>query len=134
MVKAVVLKSILKRLWVRFPLFLGTIAQRLCASLQNWLKEVRFLLVPDVFSCCKNFGGFKVPLLVSIAFITLAERKALGLIQVRRGPNLVGFVGLFLALMLKTEASSHVSISRMDPVQGSPPACIIRTKNCLLFE
>ena len=30
-----------------------------------------------------------VPLLVSIAFITLAERKALGLIQVRRGPNLV---------------------------------------------
>ena len=33
-----------------------------------------------------------VPLLVSIAFITLAERKALGLIQVRRGPNLVGFV------------------------------------------
>lgn len=39
-----------------------------------------------------------VPLLVSIAFITLAERKALGLIQVRRGPNLVGFVGLFQPL------------------------------------
>ena len=97
MVKAVVLKSILKRLWVRFPLFLGTIAQRLCASLQNWLKEVRFLLVPDVFSCCKNWCLMfsvavktlvvLVPLLVSIAFITLAERKALGLSTSSKGPK-----------------------------------------------
>ena len=37
----------------------------------------RFLLVPDVF----KLWPFK-PLLVSIAFITLAERKALGLIPV----------------------------------------------------
>ena len=31
-----------------------------------------------------------VPLLVAVAFITLGERKALGPIQGRVGPNLVG--------------------------------------------
>ena len=56
-----------------------------------------------------------VPLLVSIAFITLAERKALGLIQVRRGPNLVGFVGLFqpladgLKLFTKDLLPNHIN-------------------------
>lgn len=36
-----------------------------------------------------------VPLLISIAFITLAERKVLGYIQCRKGPNIVGVYGLF---------------------------------------
>jgi NADH-quinone oxidoreductase subunit H len=31
-----------------------------------------------------------VPLLVSIAFFTLAERKAMASIQRRKGPNIVG--------------------------------------------
>lgn len=31
-----------------------------------------------------------IPLLVAVAFVTLAERKALGPIQGRVGPNLVG--------------------------------------------
>ena len=35
-----------------------------------------------------------IPLLVSIAFLTLAERKVLGYIQMRRGPNVVGYYGL----------------------------------------
>lgn len=35
-----------------------------------------------------------VPLLVSIAYLTLAERKGLGYIQRRKGPNIVGFYGL----------------------------------------
>ena len=35
-----------------------------------------------------------VPLLVSIAYLTLAERKALGYIQSRKGPNIVGLYGL----------------------------------------
>lgn len=39
-----------------------------------------------------------VPLLLSIAFITLAERKALGYIQSRRGPNVVGVYGLLQPL------------------------------------
>ena len=32
-----------------------------------------------------------LPLLIAIAFVTLAERKALGPIQGRVGPNLIGF-------------------------------------------
>jgi len=32
-----------------------------------------------------------VPLLVAIAFYTLGERKALGAIHRRKGPNIVGF-------------------------------------------
>lgn len=36
-----------------------------------------------------------VPLLLAVAFFTLAERKFMGSIQRRRGPNVVGFMGLF---------------------------------------
>lgn len=35
-----------------------------------------------------------VPILLGVAFLTLVERKVLGAIQRRRGPNLVGFLGL----------------------------------------
>lgn len=35
-----------------------------------------------------------VPLLISIAYLTLAERKVLGYIQCRKGPNVVGLYGL----------------------------------------
>lgn len=39
-----------------------------------------------------------VPLLLSIAYITLAERKVLGYIQSRKGPNVVGVYGLLQPL------------------------------------
>lgn len=35
-----------------------------------------------------------VPLLISVAYLTLAERKVLGYIQCRKGPNVVGVYGL----------------------------------------
>jgi NADH-quinone oxidoreductase subunit H len=39
-----------------------------------------------------------VPLLISVAYFTLAERKILGIIQRRRGPNVVGVYGLLQPL------------------------------------
>jgi NADH:ubiquinone oxidoreductase subunit H len=48
-----------------------------------------------------------IPLLVTIAFYTLAERKIIAAIQRRKGPNVVGFLGFLqpfsdgLKLLLK---------------------------------
>jgi NADH-quinone oxidoreductase subunit H len=39
-----------------------------------------------------------IPLLISVAYFILAERKIMGAIQRRRGPNLVGFIGLLQPL------------------------------------
>jgi NADH:ubiquinone oxidoreductase subunit H len=57
-----------------------------------------------------------VPLLCSIAFLTLAERKVMGSIQRRLGPNVVGYYGLLqpfsdgLKLLLKeTVFPSHAN-------------------------
>ena len=39
-----------------------------------------------------------IPLLISVAFFTVAERKIMGAIQRRRGPNVIGYIGLLQAL------------------------------------
>ena len=50
------------------------------------LKLILYIII-DFLICI-------IPLLVSIAFLTLLERKVLAGIQQRRGPNIVGFFGL----------------------------------------
>jgi NADH-quinone oxidoreductase subunit H len=42
--------------------------------------------------------GIILPLLISVAFVTLAERKILGSIQIRKGPNTVGLIGIMQPL------------------------------------
>nr|YP_004940456.1 NADH dehydrogenase subunit 1 [Clava multicornis]AER54465.1 NADH dehydrogenase subunit 1 [Clava multicornis] len=58
-----------------------------------------------------------IPVLISVAYLTLAERKVIGYTQARKGPNIVGFYGLLqpLADGVKLFAKemiipSHVSI------------------------
>jgi len=57
-----------------------------------------------------------VPLLISVAYFTLAERKIMGSIQRRKGPNVVGFLGLLqpLADGLKLFAKETVLPSSAD--------------------
>jgi len=45
-----------------------------------------------------KFIGFLLPLLISVAYLTLVERKLMGSLQRRRGPNVVGFFGLLQPL------------------------------------
>ena len=42
--------------------------------------------------------GLILPILLAVAFITVFERKILGAVQIRTGPNVVGFFGLLQAL------------------------------------
>jgi len=39
-----------------------------------------------------------IPLLVSVAYFTIAERKIMGIIQRRKGPNVIGFLGVLQPL------------------------------------
>ena len=39
-----------------------------------------------------------IPLLISVAYFTIAERKIMGIIQRRKGPNVIGFLGLLQPL------------------------------------
>jgi NADH-quinone oxidoreductase subunit H len=39
-----------------------------------------------------------IPLLISVAYFTIAERKIMGMVQRRKGPNVIGFVGLLQPL------------------------------------
>lgn len=39
-----------------------------------------------------------IPLLLSVAYFTIAERKLMGIIQRRKGPNVIGFLGLLQPL------------------------------------
>lgn len=46
-----------------------------------------------MFIVILKFIGFLVPLLLSVAYLTLVERKVLASLQRRRGPNVVGLFG-----------------------------------------
>ena len=47
-----------------------------------------------IISILLKILGIVIPVLVALAYLTLAERKFLGSIQRRKGPNVVGFLGL----------------------------------------
>jgi len=65
-----------------------------------------------------------VSLLISVAYLTIAERKIMGAVQRRRGPNVVGFIGLLqpladgLKLFVKETtlpANANISIFLLAP-------------------
>ena len=59
-------------------------------------KECGMLLF--LLSIIAKILGIVVPLLVAVAYLTLAERKVMASMQRRKGPNVVGFFGILQPL------------------------------------
>lgn len=70
--------------WVQIPFF-PNLSKKRIMYMQTFIHLIQFLIII-------------VPLLAAIAYFTLAERKILGAIQRRRGPNVVGAYGLLQPL------------------------------------
>nr|ADW93654.1 NADH dehydrogenase subunit 1 [Brachymeles samarensis]ADW93657.1 NADH dehydrogenase subunit 1 [Brachymeles samarensis]ADW93658.1 NADH dehydrogenase subunit 1 [Brachymeles samarensis] len=70
-----------------------------------------------------------IPILIAVAFLTLLERKILGYMQLRKGPNIVGPLGLLQPV------ADGVKLFIKEPVRPSPssPTLFIITPTLALF-
>ena len=55
--------------------------------IQGWLFELAIIIGKILL--------IVVPLLIAVAYLTLAERRVIGFMQLRKGPNVVGPFGMF---------------------------------------
>nr|AEQ62791.1 NADH dehydrogenase subunit 1 [Uta squamata] len=70
-----------------------------------------------------------IPILIAVAFLTLLERKILGYMQLRKGPNIVGPYGLLQPI------ADGVKLFTKEPVRpsSSSPTLFILTPTMALF-
>ena len=55
--------------------------------LDTWIMDLGWIVLQIL--------AVTVPLLIGVAYLTLAERRVIGFMQLRKGPNVVGPFGLF---------------------------------------
>ena len=63
--------------------------------MQNLLSMLGSQAFIDLVWIVVQIFAVIVPLLIAVAYLTLAERRVIGLMQLRKGPNVVGPFGLF---------------------------------------
>ena len=63
--------------------------------MQNLLSMLGSQAFIDLVWIVVQIFAVIVPLLIAVAYLTLAERRVIGLMQLRKGPNVVGPFGMF---------------------------------------
>lgn len=70
-----------------------------CKSIKKWFKSVFNLkMIFCLIIYILKILSIIIPLLISVAYFTLAERKVMGIMQRRKGPNVIGYLGLLQPL------------------------------------
>jgi NADH:ubiquinone oxidoreductase subunit H len=87
--KALVLKTIVLK---------NTVGSNPTLSFIKFVLPTKLKMIALIICTVLKILAVVIPLLISVAYFTIAERKIMGIIQRRKGPNVIGFLGLLQPL------------------------------------